>query len=85
MDLLDSSQHNNAGVDGNISIKESSTLHLQLASLLSISQFIIIAKVNGSIIQVNIIHSVVIIGIISVMEGFTPPSEQLKLEYICHH
>ena len=54
MDLLDSSQHNNAGVDSNISIKKSSTFHLQLASLFSLSQFIIITKHHDPVIQVQI-------------------------------
>ena len=54
MYLLDSSQHNNAGVDSNISIKKSSTFHLQLASLFSLSQFIIITKHHDPVIQVPI-------------------------------
>ena len=45
MDLSDSSQNNNASVDCNISIEESSTFHLQLA---------IITKHHDPVIQVPI-------------------------------
>ena len=44
----------NASVDCNISIRESSTFHLQLASSLSLSHLIILTKHHDPVIQVPI-------------------------------